>query len=334
MAGSVRRDPIRRITVIVAEERVRRPGGWSLPDEPLELSPCPFCPGNERLTPPEVLGFRPAGHKNDPNWSVRVVPNQLPALRVEGTLEREAVGFYDHTSAVGAHEVIVESPAHVRTLDELGPAPITAVAEAWQERLVDLQRDFRLRYPAIFQNVGRAAGAQLLHAHSQLIALPFVPPEVLGELAAFRAHHDAHERCLQCDLLRQEAAAVERVVFENSAFVVLAPYASRVPFELWIVPRRCEARFERMEPRERTAYGEAVFAALRKVNGALGKPALRLVLRTAPFGPPAALPYHFRLELLPVLAPVGGFELGTGVVVNPIAPEAAAEILRDMPVGT
>src|SRR5258706_7237625 len=165
--ADIRTDPIRGHRTIVAEERLRRPGGFAPLEEPLAPAPCPLCPGNEAKTPPEVLAFRPAGgHANDATWSVRVVPNQLPALRTETTSARQAVGPYDQMSAVGAHEVIVESPAHVRSLDELGKEPFAVVAQAWQERIVDLQRDFRLRYSAIFRNTGRAAGAQLTHAHS------------------------------------------------------------------------------------------------------------------------------------------------------------------------
>ena len=330
LPSSVRTDPIRGHRTIVAQERVRRPGGFIVAVDPPDPAPCAFCPGSEGNTPPEVFAFRASGgHANDPTWSVRVVPNQLPALRTETTLAREAAGLYDVVSGVGAHEVIIESPAHVRSLDELGKEPFAAVAYAWQERLLDLQRDFRLRYPVIFRNTGRAAGALLSHAHSQLIALPFVPLEIERELAAFRAHDLAHERCLLCDLLRQESHGGERIVYENESFVVLAPFASRTPFELWIAPKRCEGRFERSSAGERSHFGDAMFTAMRKTNRALDNPALRFALRTAPFGERTEPVYHWRAELWPVLLPVGGFELGTGAAINPVAPETAAEVLRD-----
>jgi len=327
---SVRTDPIRGHRTIVAEERVRRPGGFVVPEEALDPSPCPFCPGNEGKTPPEVLAFRPPGGRaNDARWSVRVISNQHPALRTETQLARHAVGHYDELSPVGAHEVIIESPAHVRSLDELGKEPFAAVAHAWQERIVDLQKDFRLLYAAIFRNTGRAAGAQLTHAHSQLIALPFVPREIELEIAAFRAHEALHERCLLCDLLRQEQSGAERVVYENDAFTVFAPYASKVPFELWIVPRRCDARFERISAGERSQLGDAMFTALKKLGRALGNAPLRFDIRTSPLGERAVKSYHWRAELAPVLVPSGSFEAGTGACINPVSPESAAELLRD-----
>jgi UDPglucose--hexose-1-phosphate uridylyltransferase len=357
--SEVRRDPIRGLEVIVAEERARPvridPGVYTLPASgaaraaqsavslgfPAEdgAHHCPLCPGHEARTPPEVLAYRShGGAPNDNRWSVRVVPSALPALRVENTLARDAVGFFDRWSGVGAHEVIIESPAHVASLDELGEAPIALAAEAWQSRLVDLARDTRLRHALLFKRVGAAAGAALFHAHSQLVGLPLVPHAVRAELAAFAAHAAAHERCILCDVLRSETEAYVRVVHDNAGFVVLTPFASRVPFEVWVVPRGHAANFESIDAQGRAHFANAMYVALRRIRVALAGTPFCVSLWNVPFDATRAaasahvppVTYHFRVEIAPVLTAPFGPELGAGVHLNAISPETAAQLLREV----
>src|SRR4029077_17609526 len=206
---------------------------------------CPFCPGREAMTPHEVLAYRQDGSApNAPGWQLRVVPNKFPALQVEGTLDREAEGMFDRMNGIGAHEVIIETPDHDRSLAAMSEPEIERVLWAYRERILDLKQDHRLRYILLFKNHGAAAGATLEHGHSQLIALPIVPDFVREEIEGARRHFHDKERCVFCDIVRQEIAAGRRVVQENADIVALAPYASRVPFEMWLLPRAHASRYE------------------------------------------------------------------------------------------
>src|SRR5262245_25397715 len=193
---------------------------------------CPFCPGREQVTPPEVLTYRHNGSTpNGPGWDLRVVPNKFPALRVEGTLDREGEGLFDRMNGIGAHEVIVETPDHDKTLASLSEGEIERVLSACRERVLDLKRDQRFRYILVFKNHGARAGATLEHTHSQIIALPIVPDFVREEIEGARRHFAAKERCIFCDIIQQELSAGRRVVHEYADMVALSPYAPRFPFE-------------------------------------------------------------------------------------------------------
>ena len=322
----LRKDPVVDRWVIIAPERADRPQAWlksrSL-DEDDTAADCPFCPGNEAMTPPELHALR-----DGQRWQLRVVPNRYPALRTEVQLVRKGHGLFDEMSGTGAHEVIIETAQHGVSLGQLPAAEVAQVLSAWQIRMRDLARDERLRCALVFKNAGAAAGATLAHAHSQLVALPLVPPELREELEGARAHFGRHERCIYCDLIAQELKAKERVVHEGERFITLSPWAARSPFETWIFPRAHESRFEHASPQDLTACAEELGLLLRKIDIALESPALNLFLHTAPLRE-AALPfYHWRLVVKPMLASVGGFEWGSGSFINATPPEEAASFLR------
>lgn len=323
--AELRRDPFSNRWVIVSPARALRPQGAGPADVPAPSGPCPFCPGNEHLTPPEIASTRDGNA-----WRVRVVPNKYPVLSTDGELERHGVGPYDAMSGTGAHEVIVETPAHDGHLSTLGAAALVDVLATWQARLLDLAKDPRLAHALLFKNHGARAGATLAHSHSQLVALPFVPPAVETELATSAAHHARTGRCLSCDVLRHELGAGERIVSASDDVVVLAPWAARGAFELSIVPRRHAPAFQRMDAPLRAAVADALALALRRIDAALDRPAYHLILHTAPLRQEPAS-YHWHLELLPVLAHVAGFELGTGAAINPTPPEEVARFLRTLP---
>ncbi len=205
---------------------------------------CPFCPGREDLTPPEVFAYRQSGVRNGPGWELRVVPNKFPALQVEGGLDREGEGMFDRMNGIGAHEVIIETPDHHKTLASMSDGEIERALSAFRERVRDLRQDRRLRYILLFKNHGGSAGATLEHSHSQLIALPIVPAFVREEIDGARRHFALKERCVFCDIVHQELATGSRVILENADMVAIAPYAPRFPFETWLVPRRHGSRFE------------------------------------------------------------------------------------------
>lgn len=320
----LRRDPILDRWVVVAPERADRPNALlRTPPEEDDAEGCPFCAGNEGMTPPELLAVR-----DGKTWSLRVVPNRYPALRPEERLARRGEGLYDQIAGVGAHEVLIETPEHGRKLHDQPVEGVERLLRAAQDRMIDLARDVRLRSAIFFKNSGAAAGATLSHAHSQLLALPVVPAQLALELQTTAAYFAAKERCLFCDLLAHELRERTRIVAENDAFVVLSPYAARNAFELLILPREHRSSFERSTPAELRSFAAALRIALRKLDLALERPAYHFWLHTQPMREPPSDSFHFHLELKPVLSLFAGFEWGSGFTINPIPPEEAAAFLR------
>jgi UDPglucose--hexose-1-phosphate uridylyltransferase len=320
----LRRDPILDRWVVVAPERADRPNALlrAQPEDD-DAAGCPFCPGNEAMTPPELLSLR-----DTKGWYLRVVPNRYPALRSEVQLAREGVGLYDQIAGVGAHEVLIETAEHGRKLPDQPVERIEALLRAAQERMTDLARDVRLRSALFFKNSGAAGGASLSHPHSQLLALPLVPAQVELEMQNAAAHFARKERCLFCDILAQELSERTRVVAENDGFVVLSPYAARSPFELLVLPRAHRSSFELATPTELRSFAAALRTALRKLDLALERPAYNFWLHTQPMREPPSDSFHFHLELKPVLTLFAGFEWGSGFTINPIPPEEAAAFLQ------
>ena len=329
----LRKDPVTARWVIISTERQKRPTDFRF-ERPavIDRDQCPFCPGREALTPPEVLAYRQnGGAPNSRDWNVRVVPNKFPALQVEGGLDREGDGMFDRMNGVGAHEVIIETPDHDKTFATMSEGEIEQVLSAFRERVVDLRQDRRLRYILVFKNQGATAGATLEHAHSQLIALPVVPDFVREEIEGARRHFEAKERCVFCDIIRQELTAGLRIVQENADVITLAPYAPRFPFETWLLPRRHAARFEEAPRHEHASLARALKSVLMRMDRALESPAYNLIIHSAPFNDAndrGGDLYHWHVEILPKLARTAGFEWGTGFYINPTSPEEAARVLR------
>ena len=327
----LRKDPITGRWVIISTERRKRPSDFRL--ESVQIAPdsaCPFCEGHENMTPHEILAHRrPGTNANGPGWDLRVVPNQFPVLRVEGTLDRQGEGLFDKMNGIGAHEVIIESPRHDDTLATMAEGAVEQVLWAFRERVQDLKQDRRFRYIIIFKNHGLAAGASLDHSHSQLIALPIVPREVRDEVDGAHAHFESKERCVFCDIIRQETADTRRVIVETADMVAVAPYAPRFPFETWILPRRHQASYEDSQRQDLAALGRVLGDLLRRMNRALRFPPYNLLIHSAPLAEPAGEYYHWHVEIIPKLTKIAGFEWATGFYVNPTAPEEAAQVLRD-----
>ena len=224
----LRHDPVQRRWVIISSERGRRPldfQGDAAPDPEATQKSCPFCRGREHLTPETIASY--GGGEQD--WNVRVVSNRFPALRVEGNLDRAAVGQFDRMNGIGAHEVVVETPEHDKGLAELPVEHFAMVLRAYRDRIIDLSKDTRLRYVMVFKNEGASAGASLTHAHTQIMATPITPRTVAMELAAAKEHYQVKERCLFCDIIAQELEAGQRVVKVDDDFITHCPYASRFP---------------------------------------------------------------------------------------------------------
>lgn len=349
----LRTDPLTGLRTIVAAERATRPGaGLRLGPRPaIDPETDPFLPGHEDRTPPEIAALRPNGGAPDgPGWAVRVVPNKFPALGPPPDDDaagaaggqagagapagaggepspapeepgRGAPPLFVSRPAVGAHEVVINGPEPVSSIGTLGPAQLALAMDVWRERL--RAHIETAAYTHVIVNEGREAGASLPHTHAQVFALDWVPQAVARERERFTAYFEATQgRNLLEDLLGEEVRRRERIVAIDSEAVALCPYAARVPFQVQIVPRAPRARFEDEGALAADLLHE-VMARLERVLG--GQPALNLWVRTAPRG---AQTFCWRIDLLPRLGQVAGLELGAGVNLNVLAPEAAAERLR------
>jgi len=326
----LRKDPIHGRWVIISTERSRRPSDFA-PEERRPIGGfCPLCEGNEDRTPPEIVAFRDNGTPpNSPGWTLRVVPNKFPALRIEGELNREGEGIYDKMNGIGAHEVVIETPRHEETLATLPLKNVKNVLLAYRERIIDLRRDQRLRYVLVFKNHGVSAGASLEHSHSQIIALPIVPRRVAEEVEGAKNYFSYKDRCVFCDIIRQELQRRQRVIIENESFVSVAPFASRFPFETWILPKTHHPSFEHMELSKYESAAQILSDTLRRLRHVLTDPPYNYVIHTSSFPEVDAEHYHWHFEIMPKLTKVAGFEWGTGFYINPTPPEEAAEYMRE-----
>jgi UDPglucose--hexose-1-phosphate uridylyltransferase len=336
--SELRKDPVLDRWVIIAAERGRRPNDFYLEPDPPAEGFSPFAPGNEHTTPPEVFQIgRESGAPDSPGWRVRVVPNKFPALSPDTPLEPKGLGMFDMMSGTGAHEVIIENADANWDPADASPAEMRDVLDAYVARVHNLQSDPRFRYVLVFRNNGTRAGASIAHPHSQVMALPIVPQQVRSKLDSAHDYFDRKGRCLFDDIVRQELAMGDRVVEATDDFVVLSPFAARFPFELQLLPRRHSHDFTTIDDAELNALAEVLGRSLRRLKNALGAPAYNMILHTAPAprrGDSGHIAEEFlwHIEILPRLTGVAGFEWGTGFYINPIAPEQAAQFLRDAPV--
>lgn len=327
----LRKDPIIDRWVIISTERGRRPSDFiNIVEEKKDIF-SPFSPGNEDMTPPEIFAIRPTeAPPNTPGWNLRVVPNKYPALRVEGHLNRRGEGIYDLMNGIGAHEVIIETPDKDKNLSDLDIPAIQNVFRIYKERILDLKKDIRLKYVMIFKNHGHDAGATLKHSHSQLIATPIIPKLVLEELEGAKSYYDLKERCIFCDIIRQEMKDNIRIVYDEEYFVAISPFAARSPFETWILPKEHFSHYETIDDNRMRHLSLTFKTVMQKLNVALQNPPYNLVLHKAPMQDNAMKHYHWHIEIMPKLTRFAGFEWGTGFYINPTSPEEAAQFLKEI----
>jgi UDPglucose--hexose-1-phosphate uridylyltransferase len=329
----LRKDPVLGRWVIISTERSKRPKDFKFEPEKKNISPkeCPFCPGNEGATPPEIFVYRNKDTApNTTGWTLRVIPNKFPALRIEGDISRRGEGIYDRMNGIGAHEVIIETPDHSKDLADLEPEDFENVIRAYQQRSCDLKKDPRLRYVMIFKNFGAIAGASLEHSHSQLIATPIVPKRVMEEMDGARRYYEYRERCIFCDIVVQETKNRKRLIIENNSFILICPFAPRFPFETWILPRRHISNFEDSTPEEIRDLAAILKECLIRLKKALNIPPYNFIIHTTPITLKGIDFYHYHLEVIPVLTRIAGFEWGTGFYINPTAPEESASYLKNI----
>jgi UDPglucose--hexose-1-phosphate uridylyltransferase len=322
--------------VIFSPERARRPHDQGA-NQPAGMAAsvssaaCPFCPGNEHLAGPEIFALRGSSAPNTPGWSVRVIPNKFPALRIEDSPHRVEEGqFLRSMGGCGAHEVIIESPHHDLPLERKPVEQVEFVLRTLQLRFQDLLGDRRFQAIILFKNHGEQAGATLRHPHWQLIATPVVPRALQLKHAVATDYYDQTGACLYCVLLGEELALRVRIVAENAHFAAMTPYASRVPFETWIVPKVHQSSFARVEAAHLRPLAEILKTTLLKLNRSLQGPDYNLAINTAPRGDEDKSYFLWHIEIVPRLTYPAGFELGSGMAINTVLPEDAARCLREV----
>lgn len=321
--------------VIFAPSRARRPHEFRKRQATLpvasETEPgCPFCPGFEDRTPHEIYAERPFGGSVS-QWTVRVIPNKFPALTIEENHRHfdDGLGFRS-MGGCGAHEVIVESPDHSRVLAEQPVEQIERVLRTVQLRSQDLMRDVRFQTAIIFKNHGESAGTSLAHPHWQLIATPVVPRLLRLKHAIATDYFDMTGSCLYCVMLQHELSEKRRILVENDDFVAVLPYASHVPFETWILPRHHQASFRSVDQAQLHTLAELLKNVMLRLYRGLDNPDFNLAIDTVPRGDESEEYFLWHLRILPRLTTPAGFEMGSGMSINTVLPEDAAEYLRDI----
>jgi UDPglucose--hexose-1-phosphate uridylyltransferase len=323
--------------VIFAPSRARRPHelkgtGEEAPALPLTGSKCPFCPGNESMTPPEIDALRDTS-PNTPGWQVRVIPNKFPALRIEEDRHRLEDGpLFRYMGGCGAHEVIIESPDHQTVLAHQPVEQIEIVLCTLQRRFNDLMRDVRFQAIVLFKNHGEGAGTSLVHPHFQLIATPVVPQLLRIKHRIATDYFDQTGRCLYCVLLAEEMAYGKRVVAENDRFAAFVPYASHVPFEIWILPKTHQSSFGLVDAAMLRPLAELLKTVLARLYSGLENPDYNLTVNTVPRGDEDKEYFLWHVQISPRLTTPAGFEMGSGMSINTVLPEEAAEFLRQIEV--
>jgi len=341
--SELRYDPMRKTWVIIATERGMRPTHY-LRNEyvrpPVSKAECPFCPGNENRTPPEIMAIRdPGSRPNGSGWRIRVIPNKFPALTTKTPRHSSCKGIYKVVAGFGTHEVIVETPSDVEQMADFTVGHLSEVFAVYRDRLVDLEKDGRFRSIMIFKNHGSEAGASLRHSHSQIIAIPVMPNLLELELASTSDYYLHEKRCIMCDIIHQELVDGERIVINDDLFVAFTPFASSFPFELRIVPKIHRHDFTLLDCDHLHHLAVVVKNVLTRLRDALEDPPYNLILHTAPpvtkqvnipdDSPGIKDGYHWHFELIPRVTTIAGFEWGTGFQINPTSPEDAARYLRE-----
>lgn len=331
----LRQDVTTNDWVVFAPERARRPHEWkqaSAVGSPLDPSAadCPFCPGNERFTGPEIYALRGGSAPNTPGWRVRVIPNRFPALRIEDETQRLEEGpVFRYMGGCGAHEVIIESPDHNLFLARQPVEQVEFLFRTLQLRFTDLMRDARFQAIVIFKNHGEQAGTSLRHPHCQLIATPVVPQMLRLKHRVAEEYFDRTGHCVYCVLLHEELLARQRVVAENEHYAAITPYASHVPFEMWILPKRHQSSFGSVDVALIRPLAALLKTVLLKLDSCLENPAFNLTVNTAPRGDEGKEYFLWHLQILPRLTTSAGFEMGSGMSINTVLPEESAAYLRE-----
>lgn len=324
--SELRREPVTRMWVVTTTDHPKGPSDYLPFKPPYRLQEpeggCPFCPGHEAMTPQETFAMR----TEKGEWLVRVVPNKFPFFHIEGEFDRRPEGMYDVMEAIGAHEIVVESPIHQQSLATMDPPEIERILFAYRERFTDLKKDQRFEQFLILKNY---PGVFNRHPHSHLIAMPVIPRRIDEEIWGVLDYYQRRERCIFCDMIKEEISAKKRIVLESVYFLVYSPFASRYPFEVWIIPKNHSPDFDQITEEEIGDLSVAIQSLFGRFYKLLSDPPYSLTFHTSPIRSRFhRTEYHWHIETRLRIGLREGFEWGTGFFVNPTPPEYAAELLR------
>lgn len=327
-AGEMRWNPVTGEWVIYASGRRSRPDEMGICPRRKERSPshektCPFCPGNERMLPEILLELE----GKDGNWQVRVVPNQYPAIRSSGSGPKKSLGIYRVMESSGNHEVIIESPFHHRPVGRMGVKEAGVLIEAYHRRYKELANRRKNKTVIVFRNHGAAAGTSLSHPHSQIMALEIVPRSIRTRQRAFTSYFKNKGRCLICDMMKFELSDKRRLLFKNERFVCFIPFAAEVSFETWIVPRKHQVDFSEISELEKGDFAKSLVSVLSGLQMHLNDPDYNFVIQTNTRARKENRALHWYLQIKPRMSTPAGFEMGSGMHINPTFPESDAQIL-------
>ena len=330
--SELRQDPTTEEWVIVARERAKRPTDFVHKRSKLKLpdfSPsCPFCLGNESMTPPETLLYQ---RKDGSVWQVRAFANKFAALSPDGKTNRNIEEtFFTEMAGVGAHEVIVETPLHNKSLALMEEGEILRVLTAYHERYRILSQQPFAKLVIIFKNHGAAAGTSLEHSHSQLVVTPVVPKHIRMRHEIAIRYYDNHGRCLYSDLMEHELESGMRIISETGDFVAFNPFASQRPFETWIMPKKHRPSFGSVSRKDLDGLSRVLRIILLKLYQGLNDPDFNYVIDTAPVGDENEPYYMWHIRIIPRLTELAGFEIGSGIYINTAVPEETAQYMRNL----
>ncbi len=331
--SELRYDPTTREWVIIAPERAKRPQQAPKPRRADRLpdwdGSCPFCPGNESQTPPEV--FRLPLSDKASAWEVRVIPNRFAALMPDGSITRREDGrFFRKMDGIGAHEVIVESPSHNITMALMSYEQVQKILIAYQERYNALKKNRQFKFISIFKNHGQASGTSLVHPHSQLVATPIAAPYYHRRLNVAVDYYAVSGSCLYCELLAEELKKGERIVAQTREFVVFHPYASRTPWETWIIPKRHCASFGLFPNEHLTELARVLKDTLLCLYRGLDNPAFNYMVNTTITEDEENPYYHWHIRIVPRLNLIAGFEMGSGIYISTALPEETTRLMKQV----
>jgi UDPglucose--hexose-1-phosphate uridylyltransferase len=320
--------------VIIATERAKRPEELAT-HRPAQTVPsfveaCPFCPGNESKTPPEVMRFPATA--GEP-WAVRVIPNKFAALSRDAQPARSQQDVWRRIEGFGFHEVVIDSPDHSCCMALLPDEQVASILRVYKERYTLLSMDRRVNHVTIFKNHGLDAGASLQHPHSQIVATPVIPSQVRHRLHEALRHYDDSGECMFCHMVEREVEEQTRIVIKSEHFVAMEVFASATPFATHIFPLRHMATFGDISTTEINDLAHVLRSLLAKIYVGLENPDLNFTVRSGPSDYASARHFHWYVSVIPRLTRVAGFELGSGMFINTVLPEAAAEFLRNISAG-
>jgi len=319
--SEIRYDLITGKRVIIATERGKRPHDFNVNYEEKKNNTCPFCPGNEEMTPPTLVEIK----DKKGNWLVRGFENKFAAVNTD-LKSFEVPSLYKAEYGYGVAEVIVESPEHDVTFGSLSLEQMQKVFMAIIERYKKIAQDDKIKYIQVFKNFGARGGASLEHGHWQIIATSFIPDVVEKEVAGTQEYIKKKGKCPYCEIVKYEKEEGKRIISENENFIVIAPYASQYPYECWIIPKEHQERFEELKEENVASLTKILKTLIVKYEREFNFPPYNIVVHTLPIYDTRN--YHWHFEIAPRLTVAAGFELGTGVYINPVPPELAASVLR------